>query len=271
MKGIVDNKIFRILFGIIKGFFITIIVIYLLFILFQRLSGNRSLFGYRMFTVASGSMAGVYEINDVIAVRDYDIKKLKIGDDIAYRGVRGGLEGMLVTHRIIRIENGTNGERIFVTRGVNAPAEDPSVLENQIMGKVVGVVPIISPLNHAVKSQLGFFLLIFCPLVIVIVLEVLQTITDIQLEKNEIQEIHKESTKSKKKFKQDNNHVEENKQEEDSSEKFTFTEEESSKEKQNESRDEIQVSEHEKRESETYIEVPEVVEMKEEREKIEII
>ncbi len=253
MKGIIDNKIFRILFGMIKGFFITIIVIYLVFIVFQRLSGNRSILGYRMFTVASGSMSGVYEINDVIAVRDCDIQTLKVGDDIAYRGVRGGLEGMLVTHRIIRIDKDENGDKIFVTRGVNAPAEDPSVMENQIMGKVVGVVPVISTLNHAVKSQLGFFLLIFCPLVIVIVLEVLQTITDIQLERNEIQEIRKDKKKIGVEVHNENVSSTDNQVEE------------------KEAREDIQVSSDEKRESETYIEVPKVLENKDERENIEII
>lgn len=84
---------------------------------------------------------------------------------------------------------------MFTTQGVNAPAPDPIITEDQILGKVVGIVPLISLLNHVVKSQLGFFVFIFCPLVLIIVLEVLQTITDIQIEKNEIQEIKKENKK----------------------------------------------------------------------------
>ena len=48
-----------------------------------------------------------------------------------------------------------------------------------------------------VKSQLGFFCLIFCPLVLVIVLEILQTITDIKLENNELQEINKKEINDK--------------------------------------------------------------------------
>jgi signal peptidase I len=186
---IFQNKIFQFITGFIRVIFTIIIVMYLLFILAQRVTGNKSIFGYRLFTVATGSMAGVYEINDVIAVKDWDAHTLKVGDDIAYQGARGGLEGMLITHRIIRIENAENGDLIIVTQGVNAPAEDPSITESQVLGKVVGVVPVISLLNHIVKSQVGFFLLIFCPLVLIIVLEVLQTITDIRLEKHEIQEI----------------------------------------------------------------------------------
>ena len=199
MAKLFNNIVFKIITGIIKVVFTILIVAYLGMILIQRITGNQSVMGYRLFTVATGSMAGVYEINDVIAVKDWDVDKIKVGDDIAYQGTRGGLQGMLITHRVIRIEEKEDGSgRIFVTKGVNSPAEDPSIEEGQVLGKVVGVVPVITTVNHIVKSQVGFFLLIFCPLVIIIVLEVLQTITDIQLEKHEIQEIQKEEKKLKK-------------------------------------------------------------------------
>ena len=197
MSKILHNKYFSIIYTIIRDIFFFVVVLYLAFILMQRISGNNSIFGYRLFTVATGSMSGVYEINDVIAVKDYDVLKLKVGDDIAYRGSRGGLEGKLITHRIIRITESDHG-RVYVTRGVNAPVEDPSIESYQILGKVIGVVPIITTLNHVIKSQLGFFALVFCPLVIVIVLEVLQTITDIRLEKEEIREINHNDIEEKK-------------------------------------------------------------------------
>ena len=192
MRKIIDNKFIQFIVGLFRTVFAVGLVCYILFIVLQRVSGNGSILGYRMFTVATGSMSGVYEINDVIAVKDCDTSLLKVGDDIAYQGKRGGVEGLLITHRIIKIENDASGKRLFTTKGVNAPSEDPVVQEEQVLGKVIGVVPVISFLNHIVKTQLGFFLLIFCPLVVVIVLEVLQTITDIQLDKNEIQEIKRD-------------------------------------------------------------------------------
>ena len=116
---------------------------YVAFIALQRLSGNSSIAGYRLFTVATGSMEGVYNINDVIAVKDYNTKNLKVGDDIAFIGNRGGLENKLVTHRIIKIEEGTSG-RIFTTKGVKNNVEDPSITEDQVLGKVSGVVPVVT-------------------------------------------------------------------------------------------------------------------------------
>ena len=196
MGSIFNNKIFKIVYVTLKTIFFTILILYVVFICVQRLSGNNSVFGFRFFTVATGSMKGVYNVNDVIAVKDFDNKKLKVGDDIAFVGNRGGLENKLVTHRIIKIEEESNG-RIFTTKGVKNSVEDPSITESQILGKVVGVVPVVTQINHVVKSQLGFFCLIFCPLVLVIVLEILQTITDIKLENNELQEINKKEINDK--------------------------------------------------------------------------
>ena len=196
MVSIFNNKIFKIVYGTLKNIFFTVLILYVVFICVQRLSVNNTVFGFRLFTVATGSMKGVYNVNDVIAVKDFDNKKLKVGDDIAFIGNRGGLENKLVTHRIIKIEEESNG-RIFTTKGVKNSVEDPSITESQILGKVVGVVPVVTQINHVVKSQLGFFCLIFCPLVLVIVLEILQTITDIKLENNELQEINKKEINDK--------------------------------------------------------------------------
>ncbi len=192
MKKIFDNKVFKIVTGCIKAFIIFIMVFYVGFVIAQRISGNKSIMGYRFFTVATGSMKGVYNINDVIVVCDFDVKNLKVGDDVAYLGTRAGLEGKIIVHRIIRIENASDGKLLFTTKGVNSNVEDPVIKSEQILGKVSGKLPVITQINHLVRSQVGFFSLIFCPLVLVIVLEILQTITDYQLEKNEIQKIEKE-------------------------------------------------------------------------------
>lgn len=197
---LLNNKVFKIIKNIIKTLFFTLLTIYICFILIQRLTGNKSIFGYRLFTVATGSMSGVYEINDVIVVKDYNPKKLKIGDDIAYKGEKEGLKNKLITHRIIKIETKDN-KTIYTTKGVNSDIEDPEITEEQILGKVVGIIPLITQINHIVKTQLGFFIIVFCPLVIIIMLEILQTITEIKLDKTE--EKSNEKKKNKKETKDD--------------------------------------------------------------------
>lgn len=202
MEKIFNCRIFKFIFELLKCLLFLIMFLYIAFICVQRISGNKGIMGYHLYTVATGSMAGVYDINDVIVVKNCNTSKLKVGDDVAYVGNRGGLEDKLVTHRIIKIEDGEKG-RIFTTKGVSNQVEDPSITSSQIVGKVTGVLPVVTQLNHIIKSQVGFFCLIFCPLVLVIVLEILQTVTDIKLDKNELEEIQKEVSSDK--LDEDNN------------------------------------------------------------------
>ena len=189
MKKILDNKIFKIIYGIIRFLFVSLMVLYLGFVIYQRISNNASIFGYRIFTVATGSMEPVYMVNDVILVKEIDSKKLKIGDDVAYNDTKNGI---IITHRIVRIEVNEVGDTRYYLKGVNNEYEDPSVGAEQILGKVQGKVFLVNFINHVVKNIYGFFFLVFCPLVLVIFLEIADTIIDNKLDNNEIRLIDDE-------------------------------------------------------------------------------
>lgn len=204
MKKLLENKTFQIIYTIIKVFVVAMLSIYLLFVIVQRFTNNSSILGYRVFTIATGSMEPVYNIDDVILVKDTDPSTLKKGDDIAYLGNRDAVKGLIVTHRIIRMETFNDGKVHYTLKGVNNKYEDPSITEDQILGKVVGKLPVVNFINHVVKNIYGFFFLVFCPLVLVIFLEIADTIIDMKLEKNEIRLIEKEDKKSTKKNKKEN-------------------------------------------------------------------
>lgn len=199
MQKLFENKAFKIIYGIIRTFIVSFLVIYLLFVIIQRVTNNSSIFGYRMFTVATGSMEPVYNVNDVILVKDTDPSTLKVGDDIAYLGNRDAVKGLVVTHRIIRIETLDDNKVHYTLKGVNNKYEDPSITEDQILGKVLGKVYVVNFINHVVKNIYGFFFLVFCPLVLVIFLEIADTIIEAKVEKNELRLIEKEDKKKKTK------------------------------------------------------------------------
>lgn len=199
MQKLFENKAFKIIYGIIKTFIVSFLVVYLLFVIIQRVTNNSSIFGYRMFTVATGSMEPVYNVNDVILVKDTDPSTLKVGDDIAYLGNRDAVKGLVVTHRIIRIETLDDNKVHYTLKGVNNKYEDPSITEDQILGKVLGKVYVVNFINHVVKNIYGFFFLVFCPLVLVIFLEIADTIIEAKVEKNELRLIEKEDKKKKTK------------------------------------------------------------------------
>lgn len=194
---LLDNKYFRVIYNIVKVVVIFILASYILFIAIQKITNNSSIFGYRVFSVASGSMIPVYKINDVILVKDYNVNRLKVGDDIVYVGNRGGVEGLVVSHRIIKLDM-KNGkvERLF-TQGLNAEGSDPSIGPDQVLGKVVDVVPIITPISHIIKNIFGFFFLIFLPLVLIICFEIIETRLSLKLDKEEFVRRSKELEEKK--------------------------------------------------------------------------
>lgn len=176
------KKAVKIIGNIIKLVFLFIIIFYLSFILVQKLSNNKSIGGYRIFTILTGSMSGVYDINDAVLVKEVDKNTLKVGDDIAYLGEEESYKGKIVTHRIVNIEN-KNGEMLIHTKGVSNILEDPVITNNKIFGKVERKLILISLINKTIKNKYGFFFLIFVPLVLVIFLEIADTIVDQKLEK----------------------------------------------------------------------------------------
>lgn len=184
LRKVLDSKYFQIPYKIIKFIIFLILILYLAFILIQRISGNQSIFGYRIFSVATGSMIPEYNVNDVLAIKEINTDELKVGDDITYLGNKLDVNGRIVTHRIIEIKE-ENGEKIYITKGINNIAEDPSIKDNQIYGKVVGKIPVITEINHTIKNQYGFFFLIFVPLVAVIFLEIADTITEMKRDKKD--------------------------------------------------------------------------------------
>lgn len=187
LRKILDSKYFQIPYRIIKAIIIIVMVTYVTFVVVQRVSGNKSIFGYRIFTVATGSMIPDYEINDVLAIKEVNSDELEVGDDITYLGKKLDVNGKIVTHRIINIKI-EDGKKEFITKGVNSSAEDPAITDDQIYGKVIGKIPVITTINHIIKNQYGFFFLIFLPLVTVIFLEIADTVTEIKTEKKKVED-----------------------------------------------------------------------------------
>lgn len=192
MRKIFNNKIFRIIYSIFKTVVLTFLVLYLVFVIIQRVTNNSSIMGYRVFTVATGSMEPVYNVNDVILVKKIDTKNIKIGDDITYLYESRGKQ-MIITHRVIGFEKDSDGNVKYILKGINNEVEDDPVGANQIYGKVIGKVYIINFINHVVKNIYGFFFLVFLPLVLVIFLEVADTIVEIKVEKNELKLVDENS------------------------------------------------------------------------------
>lgn len=188
IQKIKNNKILHILYRALEFIVFGALILYVMMIAFQRFSNNQSILGYRIFTVASGSMEPAYKVGDVILVKDTDPSKLQVGDVITYLGNQSSVSGMLITHRIIKIEQKTDGTLAYTIKGDANQMEDPVIDSSQIYGKVVTKLSFFTIISNIIHNQFGFFFLVFIPIVLFIFLEVADTIMDIKEEKRKIKE-----------------------------------------------------------------------------------
>ena len=156
------KKIGKILYKIMAGFAIFIMI----WAVAQKATDNKfSIGGIKIFTVITGSMIPVYNIGDIIIVREVGAEELKVNDDIVYKGEKGSVRNKTITHRIIKIDKKEDGNYKIVTKGVANTGRDPEINQNQVIGKVIGKVPII---NWILRVITNIYVWMFVPVVILI-------------------------------------------------------------------------------------------------------
>ena len=173
-----NKNIIKIILGIIKSIATFFIVCVFSIIFLQRVSNNSiNLAGFSIYTVVTESMYPKYKVYDMILVKSVDTKSIKVHDYVVYKGEKSDFQGKIVTHRVEDITE-DNGVLTFTTKGINNDIEDPLVNENQIMGKVVHKLLLLSLISKVINNTYGFYFLIFVPLVVVIFLEVMESIEE---------------------------------------------------------------------------------------------
>jgi signal peptidase len=75
--------------------------------------------GFHRYIILTGSMTGTYDRGSIVYDQAVPVSQLKVGDPITYDPPAGFTTGVYkrVTHRIIWIGRGANGERAFRTKG----------------------------------------------------------------------------------------------------------------------------------------------------------
>lgn len=99
--------------------------------------------GYTAFEVATGSMSGSIEIGDVIIVK-LDEEKIKRDDIIVFKQ-----DGYIVTHRVIEIQE---DGKTLVTKGDANNAQDEPISKDDVIGKVIKILPNIGIWKKVVQT-----------------------------------------------------------------------------------------------------------------------
>lgn len=137
-KSSIAIKIIKILLKILYQILIIACVLLIFVIVLQRLSNSeKSIAGYRIFRVITGSMEPEYQIGEVVICKDIPADEIKVGDDIVYRGTYGEYAGKVIMHEVIKIDRDENNNLNFHAKGLhNSSVEDPQIKESQIYGIV---------------------------------------------------------------------------------------------------------------------------------------
>lgn len=133
-----EKKIFRIVFKVIYQIIVIICLILAAVIIMQKVTdSNRSIAGYRIFRVITGSMEPEYDVGEVVISKEVPAKDIKVGDDIVYSGRYGEYSGKIIMHSVIAIDKDENGNYNFHAKGLQSSSvEDPQIKESQIYGVV---------------------------------------------------------------------------------------------------------------------------------------
>lgn len=167
-KKLKISKIIKITWKVIEKIIMIAIIFISAVIVTQNVTHNEKAFlGYRLFRVQTGSMIPVYNVGDVIIVKETDINKIAIDDDVTYWGTTGVMNGKLVTHRVIDIQE-EEGKKVFYTQGVANNAPDPAIYGEQINGVVQGKLHIITTICSLLTNQYIFYFAGIIPLTLFI-------------------------------------------------------------------------------------------------------
>lgn len=162
-KGNITKKILKIIFKILYQILIVLCIILTIIILLQKVSNSdRTILGYRIFRVITGSMEPQYDVGTVVICKEVPINDIKVGDDIVYLGTYGDYNGKIIMHSVINIDKDENNNNInFHAKGLhNASVEDPQIKPNQIFGVVKIQSAILTKLYELATSIYSAFIII---------------------------------------------------------------------------------------------------------------
>lgn len=173
-----NNKILKIIGNIIYTIIFIIVLFILIIAILQRTTNNEiTLFGYRIFVVATGSMIPEYEVGDVLVSKEVDPATIQVGDDIVYEGKEGSFKDKIVTHQVIMIEKENENYRIQ-TKGIANTKADPEITQNEVIGKVIYKMGVLSLLQRAMSNNYVFYFVVFVPIVLLTFRQVLKSRLD---------------------------------------------------------------------------------------------
>lgn len=134
---------------------------------------DRSVFGYSAFIVLSDSMKATdFDAGDLVIIKQIDPSTLKEGDIISFQSPDESNYGEIVTHKIREVTTDDEGHPGFITYGTTTDSNDQGIVTyNLVIGKYQGHIPKVGTFFNFLKSVPGYFICIFTPFFILILVQ----------------------------------------------------------------------------------------------------
>ena len=168
---------------VVFGLLFIATIVFLLFVIVACTkvdNADKSIFGYRIYHVQSGSMSKrdgsdekiFFNAGDLIFVKEADPTSLQEGDVITFVSLSVESYGKVVTHKIRRVERATNGKLLgYITYGIYTGEDDGKMVQPQnIIGVYAGKLPKMGTAIAFLQTKQGLALAILFPSLLVLVL-----------------------------------------------------------------------------------------------------
>lgn len=139
---------------------------------------DRDLFGYKAFICRSDSMKATdFASGDLVFVKEVSPATIKVGDIISYRSEDPDSFGETFTHKVRSLITDENGQPCFITYGTTTGVDDElPVKYTQFQGLYKFDIPKLGTFFAFLKTTPGYFICIFLPFMLLILMQGLSTV-----------------------------------------------------------------------------------------------
>ena len=139
---------------------------------------DRDLLGYKAFICRSDSMKATdFAAGDLVFVKEVAPATIKEGDIISYRSEDPDTFGETFTHKVRSLITDENGQPCFITYGTTTGVDDElPVKYTQFQGLYKFAMPKIGTFFTFLKTTPGYFICIFLPFMLLILLQGINTV-----------------------------------------------------------------------------------------------
>ncbi len=139
---------------------------------------DRDLFGYKAFICRSDSMKATdFAAGDLVFVKEVAPATINPGDIISYRSEDPDTFGDTFTHKVRSLTTNEEGQPCFITYGTTTGVDDElPVKYTQFQGLYVFDIPKLGTFFTFLKTTPGYFVCIFLPFMLLILIQGLNTV-----------------------------------------------------------------------------------------------